>query len=337
MADDVQDDNSFRVTPEELAQYRADRGEPAIVDEPRADLIDTRQFSAPVPPPIDVPAAPRSAIPPMAPGRSMPQMPGGAPDAYWGNFNRAYRDLPLKDAEMAIGAATRYQGTRGYQRDIANGVPADTALAKWAPMMFSTAKGSQLSGAAAMVKNMRPQAAFSFVPGTNGAPASYQAPGQRPVIVPPNSLPRPDAVLETKKDPVSGHTFYKKGGQWVQLNTPPKDPSARVSLDPETGKPKTISGVVGDPYIRERMGTNAPGYIAPPAAPAAPGFFQRMFGRGTPAPAPVVAPVVAAPPAQQPLGKSEVVRHTKDGRAAIFDAATKKFVRYANDQPDSGE
>jgi hypothetical protein len=49
----------------------------------------------------------------------------------------------------------------------------------------------------------------------------------------------------------------------------------------------------------------------------------------TPAAAPTPAPFTPPTPAQ---GTNTVIRRTKSGRRAIFDAATKKFIRYADAQ-----
>ena len=47
----------------------------------------------------------------------------------------------------------------------------------------------------------------------------------------------------------------------------------------------------------------------------------------TTAPAPQAAPVAAAP---APAPAQEVIRITKDGKRAVFDSATKRFLRYAD-------
>jgi len=53
----------------------------------------------------------------------------------------AYRELPVDQAEKAVEAAIRYQGQRGYQRDLASGKSSAEAFARWAPMIFRTATG----------------------------------------------------------------------------------------------------------------------------------------------------------------------------------------------------
>jgi hypothetical protein len=66
-------------------------------------------------------------------------------------------DVPYKEAADAVNAALRFQSQRGYQQDLANGVPAAEALAKWAPTMFGP-KGGSVSGAAALIRATRPPA-----------------------------------------------------------------------------------------------------------------------------------------------------------------------------------
>jgi hypothetical protein len=56
-------------------------------------------------------------------------------------YQAAFTKLPVDDAIKAVEAATRYQGLRGYQRDLQNGSNAAQAFAKWGPMLFRTAVG----------------------------------------------------------------------------------------------------------------------------------------------------------------------------------------------------
>lgn len=46
--------------------------------------------------------------------------------------------LPMGQAERAIAGAMHYQAMRGYQRDLADGKPAQESLVRWAPLMFSS-------------------------------------------------------------------------------------------------------------------------------------------------------------------------------------------------------
>lgn len=67
-------------------------------------------------------------------------MGGGLPDLGPG-FVQAFQNLPVDQAAKAIEAATRYQGQRGYMRDLQSGMNAAQAFAKWGPMLFHQATG----------------------------------------------------------------------------------------------------------------------------------------------------------------------------------------------------
>lgn len=70
----------------------------------------------------------------------------------------AVADQPYKDAIQAVEAAMKFQGIRGYQRDLANGMSAAEALAKWAPSMFATKGAASMSGAASLLRATGPGA-----------------------------------------------------------------------------------------------------------------------------------------------------------------------------------
>lgn len=56
-------------------------------------------------------------------------------------MDAAFSNLPVDQAVKAIEAATRFQGQRGYMRDLQNGMNAAQAFAKWGPMLFHQATG----------------------------------------------------------------------------------------------------------------------------------------------------------------------------------------------------
>jgi len=134
-------------------------------------------------------------VPPSGPtqwiSRAQPVVaPGGGGAMDWDMIERSYGNLPIAQAQTAINAAMQYQAMRGYQNDLDSGKPANVALARWAPMMFGklgTTAG--ISGAASMIRATAPKPQFSFVPGTATMPASFQAPGERPVVVNRSALP----------------------------------------------------------------------------------------------------------------------------------------------------
>lgn len=56
-------------------------------------------------------------------------------------YQAAFSQLPVDEASKAVEAAIRFQGLRGYQRDLANGLNAAQAFAKWGPSLFHQATG----------------------------------------------------------------------------------------------------------------------------------------------------------------------------------------------------
>lgn len=112
-------------------------------------------------------------------------------------------------------------------------------------------------------------------------------------------------------------------GAEYRITAIPRSPT--VVIDAETGLPKTISGRLEDPTIRGILGTNAPGYR--PTLPDIP---------ATTAPSPAAA-TLQLPSAGGRLSigpGSEVIRMTKDGRRAVFDAKTQQFLRYADEDAE---
>lgn len=75
----------------------------------------------------------RPLVPPNSAALPMPDL---APA-----FSQAFQQLPVDEAMKAVDAAIRYQGQRGYMRDLQNGMNAAQAFAKWGPMLFKQATG----------------------------------------------------------------------------------------------------------------------------------------------------------------------------------------------------
>jgi hypothetical protein len=127
------------------------------------------------------------------------------------------------ETDRAILNAERLIATRGLARDVKSGVPPEVALATWGKFIYG--QGRDL---AAVMKAAAPRPNYQFVPGDEQMPATYQAPGKPPVLVPRSTLPQP-AV---------------QGGP-VQ---------ARPVLDPSTGKP--IPGMIATPGASGNMVTH---------------------------------------------------------------------------------
>ena len=106
-----------------------------------------------VAPPMDAPAAARVAAPgatPITPPVASPMAPLTPQDAqnraFWRKLQYDTQDAPIEEAEQAVTAALKFQAIRGYQQDLANGVPSHEALSKWAPMMFKTPPAGAFRG-----------------------------------------------------------------------------------------------------------------------------------------------------------------------------------------------
>ena len=100
-------------------------------------------------------------------------------------------NLPIEQQTEAVAAATKFQGQRGYQQDLASGMPASQAMAKWGPMLF--APGSP--GAMSAIKMQQPQ--YRNVPGVGLVAIT---PGGQPRVVMPSKQPS-DTETVTEKYP----------------------------------------------------------------------------------------------------------------------------------------
>lgn len=124
-----------------------------------------------------------------------------------------------------------------------------------------------------------------------------------------------------------GQVFFRQPtGHVMKVVGQPSTP--RVTLD-EYGVPKGYSGPITDPTLRTIMGTNAPAFMQPPTpldttgtsiAPPLPS------GEGT-----IALPPWGLNPPSAGTESTEAIRLTEDGRKAVFDAATKQFLRYADE------
>ncbi len=71
--------------------------------------------------------------------------------AFWNRLRERTANLPLAQTEAAVSAAIRFQGQRQYQQDLASGMDPAKALARSAPLMFSTPRPSGSLGQAAQL------------------------------------------------------------------------------------------------------------------------------------------------------------------------------------------
>lgn len=141
--------------------------------------------------------------------------PNDEMEALYSAMGRRAMQLPIAEAQKAIAAAQQFQAMRGYQNELEKGTAPDQAFIKWAPVML----GGRMTGAGSMLGAMKPAPNYQFVPGSGGSPATYQSPGQRPVIIPQTALPTPEGEPEFIKEEIIPGVFAvgRPGGKGTQI------------------------------------------------------------------------------------------------------------------------
>lgn len=240
----------------------------------------TRVIAPPPPPAAVAPVAAAPAAPPPVRSITAPS----PMDVQLQSMRGQFSNLPMAQANEAVSTALKFQATRGYQNDLQNGMAPAEALAKWAPMMFTAPKSSNLGQAASFIRATRP-------------------PIQKPVNV--------------------GGTLYnlEPGGQSVSVT-----PGQRVAA-PKTSdfdKAQYTALIKEASALEKELDAEPSGKAADDLRSKLQFKRQQMKdieGRYS-RPAPMGAPAPAA--------AATVVRRTKEGRRAVFDATTRKFIRYAD-------
>lgn len=251
------------------------------------------------PPPVAPAIAPPVAAPGAVPVRSPFLTPEEAEDqAAMRRAQYAIQDLPIDQAEKALTSALKFQAIRGYQRDLAAGKSAADALSRWAPIMFSQPKAGTLGQAAAMVRASRP--AQPKVMNVGGV--AYEiGPGRATALTPP--APK---ILSV------GGTAYEFGPGGARQLTPAKVTSPRANqfdLQQHASLMRQIQAIEKDlatTPVEDR------------------GDMIREIRRLQSQAEQIRSRSGSAEP------KNEVIRLTKTNRRAVFDANTKKFLRYAD-------
>lgn len=164
---------------------------------------------------------------------------------------RTFQEHPVDEATKHITQAIQFQGHRGYQKAIQDGVPPEKALARYGPMMFYRA----------------PQA---FAPAVKALTPPVMTPYQTARLgLERERMNKPVAVPQNK--------FFKSGGDIV-------------SIDPQTGEVvKRITPPPSIPTVTEsiNMVPNT-AMIQPPGQTNTPPFLSltNRTTRGIPMPAP---------------------------------------------------
>lgn len=270
---------------------------------------------------LDPTRMPGQVYPPVQPGALAPttiRLPQVTPDPRFEALETARRfNLPVDTVLRAQEAQQRFEAQRRYQAAVESGD--QNAMAKWGFAMFpSTGRGTSM---------FQPQ--YRSVPAGSSLVAA--TPWGSTTIKEGETPPRVHFGQR-------GEVLQEKGGVVTQIRPPEareaKLSSAHVTIPADDFGPQ-ISGPSDHPEILRRAQLKQQQEASDAAARKAesekPGFLGRIFG-GRPAAAPVVAPprtatgTTAAPAAPA----NEVTRITKDGRRAVFDATTKRFLRYAD-------
>lgn len=123
---------------------------------PRVTLLTPPPAAAAAPPMVAAPGSAPVVAPPVA-ARPYSPAPGYNPtqvgqDVAITRMLKQMGNAPIAEAEAAVATALKFQATRGYQKDLQNGVSPAEALTKWAPLMFTAPKASTLGQAANLVR-----------------------------------------------------------------------------------------------------------------------------------------------------------------------------------------
>lgn len=207
-----------------------------------------------------------------------------------------FQEQQIEDAQKVLAAAIQFQGQRGYQQALKSGEPAEKAMAKYGPMIFY--KTPQAFGPAQRALRPPPvKPNYEWVPGTNGAPDAFRAAGQRPVFppAPPKvSSPFPELNFKAKQLDAEERSIMRKYPGPLAITMSPEDRAA-----------------IGEIQTRRKQLQPTPSNATNNAAPATDLSKQ-------------------AAQFKTPSRVNEVIRRTKDGKRAIFNADTKDFLRYAD-------
>lgn len=292
------------------------------------------------------------ALPPQ-PVRPAPPAP-----SYELNVAAANDILKSEKADEAlkrIQAAQYFLGSQMLKKALDSGNSKDAMQATM--LMFPKNPGA----AVGVLKGLTPPPKYDFKPATSNSPAYFNPQnGGKPVVVPGSAIPKP---AEDK-------VIYSKGGIWRVPATGTNITTLREPEPKPEPTPYTVTTGSGDtkvtrrlsekqysaeaerqraeevqPLINEylanqaemRTGDMRTGFLNYKSRKAkadelAAQIKAKGFDVPGEAPQSIVTPPQSLAAPSAPQGQvQEVARLTKDGRKAIYDATTKKFLRYATD------
>lgn len=254
------------------------------------------------------------------PSASAQQPSGGQyqlPEGFGESIQGAFQSMPMREAERAVSAAIQFQGMRGYQQSLQAGESAETALARWAPLMFY----SHPAAVSTTMRSLRQPTMTPYQQESLGlARQRLEMEKAKPPMTPYQeaqiglSKQRLDILGQRTQEAASRRSEYQRN-YLLRREAAAAEKALQNALDRKRDPEETIPKPT-DEQIRELQDNYAKAAAALTNAPA-------MTAPTVPQAAPVAAPAAPKP-------ANEVIRRTKDGRLAVFDSDTKKFLRYAD-------
>jgi len=290
------------------------------------------QASQSMPPAANVPQAPPNTNSVSAPPRLLPPVPAPSPPVrnntvtvtnpptsnadIMAQIQASINEQRFKTAQDAYDASVKFQSWRAYQRAREAGVPEAEALRTWGPGIF----GKSIAAWPKAVQAATPVPPPSIT-NINGIDIlSSGARGERATPIPQSA--RPVSPLDTEGTLLKHPTTGAEIG--VRFATGPR--SGQI-----LGKPATTELQKAESSVyRTQMNEAAKEITAETLAkkPNTNTIAKAVQIMNTASNALLRLSPQAAPAPSSTT--NEVIRVTKDGKRAVFDANTKAFIRYAD-------
>ena len=159
-------------------------------------------------------------------------------------------NLPIEQQSEAVAAATKFQGQRGYQQDLASGMPASQAMAKWGPMLFAPGSPGAMQSARMQQPQIRNIGGKLVRIMPDGTAKPINVPGQ---VSPPQKW-EPQDTIDYK---AASERYNKKADMLVKPGLTTDTTELRRQMNLDRWEMQRISGKYGQGA--------APGAVQPPA------------------------------------------------------------------------
>lgn len=209
----------------------------------------------------------------------------------------AFQHLPVQQAIAAYDAASQYQAMRGYQQDLANGMPAYQAAAKWLPILHS----KNPAGMATALRMMRPQ---TPAPMSQAQALNYQLQRQRLAQAARPKVPTVKVPLDPSNPFGASITGPVDSPEVQQAMKKAEAAQAAAGEKANTAQPGLLESARNFLFGTPTPAAPPAGVTAPPPAAA----IARPPVAATPTP--------AAPPQprRSPFREGQTVRNKKTGK-----------------------